>query len=174
MKSLFLILLFLINMQFCICVELEDIDTNNEEIQQYFNTNYCEYNKSKVCQTIKDFLFSLSVLEKIQEHNLILAYNNESTKSAKRKSDIRYQDNKLKELKDGGKQVLNYHNVQSKEIVMVTKEEYIQLRNSMLRFCKNFASLNKSDKEILFSLTWHNHEIFSDENFIKKFCSSKF
>lgn len=153
---------------------IEIADTNNEEIQQYYNTNGCEHNESKVCILVKDFLFSLNVLEKIQEHNLILAYVKESTRSAKNKSDIKYKDNRLKELNDGGRQKLDYHDIQSKEIVMVTKDEYIALRKSMLRFCKNFEKLNKTEKELIFELKWHKIDIFRDENFIKKFCSTKF
>lgn len=153
---------------------LLDGDTNNEEIQQYFNTNECDKIDTKVCQTIKDFLFSLQTLEKIQLNNLILAYNNETTRSARSKSDVKYSKSELKELKDGGKQKLDYHDIQSKEIVMVTKEEYIELRNSMVRFCNNFKDLNKQEKKLLFTLKWHNQFLFKDENFIKKFCASKF
>ncbi|MWV70765.1 hypothetical protein [Helicobacter saguini] len=152
--------------------ELKSI--NNEEIQQYFNTNDCEHSESKVCKTIKDFLFSLNVLEKIQENNLILAYKKESTKKAKSKSDIKYKDNRLKELNDGGTQKLDYHDIQSKEIVLVTKDEYIALRKSMLRFCKNFEKLSTSEKNLIFELKWHKIDIFRDENFIKQFCKTKF
>lgn len=153
---------------------ITDSDTNNEEIQQYFNTNECDTNKTNICKTIKDFLFSLETLEKIQQNNLILAYKNESTRSAKRKSDIKYKENALKILNDGGEQKLDYHEIQSKEIVMVTKEEYKNLRTSMLRFCKNFDNLKAEERHLLFTLKWHGIAIFEDENFIQNFCSHKF
>lgn len=167
---------FIFLMCFCVAevIVLDDSDTNNEEIQQYYKTNDCENSKTNVCKLIKDFLFSLSVLEKIQKNNLILAYKNETTAKAKAKSDIKYKENKLKELKDGGKQMLDYHHIQSKEIVMVTKQEYIELRDSMLRFCKNFAKIKDVEKELIFTLKWHGIDIFKDEKFIKHFCATKF
>ncbi|RDU65875.1 hypothetical protein CQA53_05335 [Helicobacter didelphidarum] len=159
---------------------------NNEEIQQYIHTHSCKTKQTQICIIAIDLLTSLNILEKIQYNNLLLALqkkeSNLSTKSLKKLQDNVRARQALQEKKrlnlhsvgDTGEEILDYHRLQSKEIVVVTSEEYGQLHESMLRFCEHFKTLKNYDRDILFSLTWHNNLLFKDEKAVKKFCKKKF
>lgn len=168
-------------------------DIKQYEIGQYFEESSCQDNPTQVCKSIEDLLNSLRTLDKIQKYNFFLTQYADSThESNDSKPSKNYQKNTAntsnsnrsekvyKDIsesatneKQDSKVIHSHNDLQSENIIIVELEEYLALKESLLRFCKNFKRLKDTDKQLLFRLNWNKNPLFENENDIKKFCKQK-